>query len=76
MTRSDGQLVPLDLGDEETRRRWLRDLIGRLPALLGDFGYLTRVRAYVLGKGECVVDWRSADGPSALLASLEQGTSL
>jgi len=78
MARSDGRLVPLDLEDPETRRRWLCDLVGRLPALLGDFGYLTEVRAYAWGanKGSCVIDWRSEEGPSTLLAFLQQGTSL
>jgi hypothetical protein len=34
------------------------------------------VRAYARGKGECVIDWRSDEGSSALLAFWQQGTSL
>jgi hypothetical protein len=76
MARSDGGLVPLELEDQEIRRRWLCDLVGRLPALLGDFGCPTEVCAHAVGKRRCVIDWRNEEGPSALLAFLRQGAAL
>lgn len=74
MARSDGRLVPQDLEEAETRRRWLCDLVSRLPALLGDFAYLTDVRVNARGKGTgaCVIDWRDREGPSTLLTFLQQ----
>src|SRR4051812_13257408 len=74
MVRSDGRLLPLDLQDPDVRRRWLCDLVSRLPDLLGDFAHPTEVRVSARGKGEgaCVVDWRNKEGPSTLLAFLQQ----
>ena len=43
MVRSGGRLVRLDVGDPEIRRRWLCDLVSRLPVLLADFAYPTLV---------------------------------
>src|SRR5947207_145255 len=59
MARSDGRLVPLDLEESETRRRWLCELVGRLSALLGDFAYPTEVYVSSREKGENagVIDW-------------------
>jgi excisionase family DNA binding protein len=74
MARSDGQLVRVELEDSEARRRWLGDLVGRLPMLLGDFGYVTEVSASARGEGAraCVVDWREKQGPSTLLSFLQR----
>jgi hypothetical protein len=76
MARSDGKLVPLELNDPQARRRWLCDLVDRLPALLGDFGSLTEVRVNALGKGEgaCMIDWRNREGPPTLAAFLQRET--
>jgi len=76
MARSEGRLVPRDLANPETRRIWLCELIGRLPALLCDFATLTEARAYARGDdgGACVIDWRTQDGPSTLLTFLQRGT--
>lgn len=74
MARRDGRLSPLDLESPETRRRWLCELVGRLPALLGDFAYPTRVHVNAQDKGDdaCVIDWKDKDGPSTLLTFLQQ----
>jgi len=68
--------APLRLEDQAIRRRWLCNLIGRLPALLGDFGCAARVVAYAVGKRECVIDMRDEEGPSILPAFLQQGAAL
>lgn len=71
MARSDGGLIPLNLNIEvpEVRRVWLRGLLARLPALLGDFAYATksRVTAWGIGEDACVIDWRTKDGQATLL---------
>lgn len=73
MARSDGQLIPLDLREWDTRKRWLCDLMGRLPALLGDFAHPTRVHVAALGKGQGdrVFEWGEQGGPAKLLAFLQ-----
>lgn len=78
MARSDGRLVPLDLQDGDTRRRWLCDLVSRLPVLLGDFAHIDMVRVSARGKGEdaCVVNWRDKEGPTTLLAFLQQAETV
>src|SRR5262249_7250606 len=75
VARREGQLVRLDLEEPETRKRWLCDLLSRLPALLGDFGYIAEVSASKRRVGEraCVIDWREKAGPSALLSFVQQG---
>lgn len=73
MARSNGRLIRLDLEESETRRRWLCELVGRLPALVDDFGYLTEVSADTPRlERACVVDWRNQEGRSALLSFLQQ----
>jgi hypothetical protein len=69
MARSDGRLIPLDLGPPDVRRAWLRGFLARLPALLGDFAYAEEgnVAAWGVGEYACAIDWRTKDGPSALL---------
>jgi hypothetical protein len=69
MARSDGGLIQLNLEAPEIRRTWLRGLLARLPALLGDFAYATKsnVAARGLGERACEIDWRSKEGPAALL---------
>jgi hypothetical protein len=69
MARSDGRLIRLDMEAPEARRAWLRDLLARLPALLGDFAYATWSHVAAKGAGElaCEVDWRAEDGPAKLL---------
>src|SRR5690349_12036455 len=72
MAQSDGQLVPMDLQDWDNRTRWLGDLIGRLPALLGDFAYIDVVHVGARGKGQgdCVFNWRE-EGSTRLLTFLQ-----
>jgi hypothetical protein len=74
MARSDGQLVPLDLQDWNTRRRWLGDVVGRLPVLLGDFGSVDVVHVGARGKGQgdCVFNWPDEKDSTGLLAFLRQ----
>src|SRR5438045_1549097 len=74
MARSDGRLVRLDLEDPEVRRRWLCELAGRLPALLGDSASLAEVSVSARGKGPHPheFDWRDKTGPSTLLAFLRE----
>jgi hypothetical protein len=74
MARSDGRLIPMDLRAWDTRRRWLHDLVGRMPALLGDFARLTEVRVSARGAGEgaCVIEWGDKEGPTRLLSFLQQ----
>jgi hypothetical protein len=74
MARSDDRLIPLNLEAPEGRSRWLQRLLGRLPSVLGDFGYMTKVQCSASSRGDpaCVVDWRSQRGPATLGAFLEQ----
>jgi hypothetical protein len=73
MARGDGHLVPLDLREWDTRKRWLCDLVGRMPALLGDFAYLGRVRATSRGSGDdCEINGRDQAGQTRLLEFLQQ----
>jgi len=74
MARRDGRLVPLDLERQETRKPWLCELVGRLPALLGDFAYPSRVHVNAQGKGDdaCVIDWQDEGGRSTLLTFLQR----
>lgn len=69
MARSDGGLIRLNLEAPELRRAWLRGLLAHLQALLGDFAYATEswVAAKGLGEDACEIDWRSKDGPPAIL---------
>lgn len=69
MARSDGGLVRLDLEAPDIRRAWLRGLLARLPALLGDFAYPTEANVAVqrMGEDACLIDWRTKDGPAELL---------
>ncbi|HEY8212422.1 MAG TPA: hypothetical protein VIG99_33290 [Myxococcaceae bacterium] len=78
MARSDGRLIPVDLRPPEVRRRWLQRLFGQLSAVLGDFGYPTKVEVSTLSKGELsyAVDWRSPGGPAALMAFFEQANDI
>ena len=43
MARSDGGLVRADLEASDVRRHWLRGLVARFPALLGDFACAKRM---------------------------------
>lgn len=73
MARGDGHPVPLDLREWDTRKRWLCDLVGRLPALMGDFAYLGRVRATSRGReDDCEIDGRDQAGQTRLLEFLQQ----
>jgi hypothetical protein len=73
MARSDGQHVPLDLREWETRKRWLCELVGRLPALLGDFAHLGRVRATTRGgEDDCVIERSDQAGLTKLLGFLQR----
>jgi hypothetical protein len=73
MARSDGQLIPLDLREWDTRKRWLSDVVGRLPTLLGDFAHMGKVRASSRGdEDDCVIDGRDQAGQARLLEFLQQ----
>lgn len=69
MARSDGRLVPLDLEVPEVRKRWLGGLLGRLPELLGDFAYATKVDVteYGVGDDACTAIWTTKGKPPAQL---------
>jgi hypothetical protein len=73
VARSNGRFVPLDLREWGTRKRWVCDLVGRLPALLGDFAHLGKVHATSWGSGDdCEVDGRDQAGQTRLLEFLQQ----
>jgi hypothetical protein len=69
MRRSDGGLVRLDLEAPEARRAWLRGLLARLPALLGDFACPAKsnVAGLEINEDTHWFDWRSKEGPAELL---------
>jgi hypothetical protein len=63
----------LDLREWDTRKRWLCDLVGRLPGLLGDFAHLGKVRASSRSsEDDCVIDGRDQAGQTKLLEFLQQ----
>lgn len=74
MARSDGGLTNLDLAAPDIRRRWLWDFVSRLPALLGDFAYLTETEAGTrsAGAGAFVGDCTDQEDFHRLLGVLEK----
>lgn len=58
----------------ELRKRWLSGLLVRLPDLLGDFAFATKVEVATLsqGDGTCVLDLREPGASDALQAFLSR----